>query len=261
MAISAVGSIIGSFLIVAIAPTKRFRFMSICAVVVVCALFGMSRSVNFIVTASSMCLLAVALSTNFGLAGTIVQERAPSPLRGRISAIFGMSFFGLQPVAGLLTPGFADLVGIRTALMVSSIIFGIGALFVLMRLAGHQCDAQPGSTSPAPEPARHPGFSCLTSDCLFDLLEFRPSHRRRRNVARDQRRTRLQSHRARARHSHFAHARNSENVRSGRSHFQQPAQLLSAAGGSHAGLARLLQIFRRHIARTRTRRETNAADD
>ncbi len=154
MAISAVGSIIGSFLIVVIDPTKRFRFMSICAVVVVCALFGMSRSVNFIVTASSMCLLAVALSTNFGLAGTIVQERAPSPLRGRISAIFGMSFFGLQPVAGLLTPGFADLVGIRTALMVSSIIFGIGALFVL-RLAGHQCDAQPGSTS-SPEPLATP---------------------------------------------------------------------------------------------------------
>lgn len=151
MAISAVGSIVGSFMIVAISPRRRFRFMSICAVVVVIALFGMSRSVSFLITSTSMCVLAVALSTNFGLAGTIVQERAPSPLRGRISAIFGLSFFGLQPVAGLLTPAFADLVGIRTALMVSSIIFGIGALIVLNR-AGHECDAPPGSTAPAVEP-------------------------------------------------------------------------------------------------------------
>jgi MFS family permease len=111
----------------------------------------MSRSVSFLVTATAMCVLAVALSTNFGLAATIVQERAPSPLRGRISAIFGLSFFGLQPLAGLLTPGFADLVGIPTALMVSSIIFGIGALIVLNR-AGHECDAPPGAISPCAEP-------------------------------------------------------------------------------------------------------------
>ncbi|MDQ6912420.1 MAG: MFS transporter [Verrucomicrobiota bacterium] len=151
MAISAVGSIVGSLTLLAIAPQKRFRFMSICAVVVVGALFCMSRSADFALTGLSMVVLAVALSANFGLAGTIVQERAPTALRGRISAIFGLSFFGLQPVAGLLTPAFADLVGLPTALMVSSIIFGIGALFVL-NLAGRQVDAPPGSTAPVSEP-------------------------------------------------------------------------------------------------------------
>ncbi len=151
MATSAVGSIIGSLTLLGIAPRRRFRFMSICAVVVVAALFGMSRSADFALTAASMCVLAVALSTNFGLAGTIVQERAPSHLRGRISAIFGLSFFGLQPVAGLLTPAFSDLVGMRTALMVSAVIFGVGALFVL-NLAGRQVDARPGSSTPANEP-------------------------------------------------------------------------------------------------------------
>ena len=65
-----------------------------------------------------MGVLAIGLSRNFGLAGTIVQERAPAPLRGRISAIFGLSFFGLMPIAGLVITGFADLVGMRTALVV-----------------------------------------------------------------------------------------------------------------------------------------------
>ena len=52
-----------------------------------------------------MGLLAIGFSMNFGLANTIVQERAPSPLRGRISAVFGLSFFGLMPIAGLGIPG------------------------------------------------------------------------------------------------------------------------------------------------------------
>ncbi len=151
MAFSAVGSIAGSLLLLSIAPTKRFRFMSICAVVVTAALFSMSRSADFVLTALSMTVLAVALSTNFGLAGTIVQERAPSHLRGRISSIFGLSFFGLQPVAGLVTTSLSDLIGMRTALMVSSVIFGIGALFVL-NLAGRKVDAKPGSATPITEP-------------------------------------------------------------------------------------------------------------
>ena len=46
--------------------------------------------------------LAIGLATNFGLANTIVQERAPAHLRGRISAVFGLSFFGLMPIAGLV---------------------------------------------------------------------------------------------------------------------------------------------------------------
>ena len=71
------------------------------------------------------------MSANFGLAATIVQERAPGPLRGRISAIFGMSFFGLTPVGSLVTPAFADLVGLRTALVIGGIIYGTLAVLVL----------------------------------------------------------------------------------------------------------------------------------
>ena len=33
----------------------------------------------------------------FGLANTIVQERAPDAIRGRVSAIMGLSFFGVLP--------------------------------------------------------------------------------------------------------------------------------------------------------------------
>ena len=66
-----------------------------------------------------MGILAVGLSANFGLANTIVQERAPAALRGRVSAVFGLSFFGLMPIAGLLTTGLSDLIGIFAVLILN----------------------------------------------------------------------------------------------------------------------------------------------
>ena len=64
-----------------------------------------------------------------------------------------MSFFGLMPIAGLITPGFADLIGMRTTLTIASVIYGIAAVPVLSVAGRHVCD-QP--VSPAPEPEIEP---------------------------------------------------------------------------------------------------------
>jgi hypothetical protein len=69
-----------------------------------------------------------------------VQEHAPPPLRGRVSAVFGMSFFGLMPIGGLVVPGVSDLIGMPTALAAASIIYGIAAVYVLSIAGRHVCD-------------------------------------------------------------------------------------------------------------------------
>jgi MFS family permease len=142
MAISGIGALTGSLGLLSVARNHRFRFMTVAVVIVALALFCMSRTNSFLLTAIAMGTLAIALSLNFGLAGTIVQERAPAPLRGRISAVFGLSFFGLMPIAGLLTTGLSDLIGMRTALTISSILFGILAVIV-MNIAGRTVCAEP----------------------------------------------------------------------------------------------------------------------
>jgi MFS family permease len=144
MAFSGIGSLTGSLGLLSVAREHRFRFMTVAVVIVALALFFMSRLSSFLLTSIAMGTLAIALSLNFGLAGTIVQERAPAHLRGRISAVFGLSFFGLMPIAGLLTTGLSDLIGMRTALMVSSILFGILAV-VVMNIAGRNVSAEPCS--------------------------------------------------------------------------------------------------------------------
>ena len=148
MAVSGTGAFLGSIGLLSVAREHRLRFMSGNVLAIAIGVFLMSRSNGFLLTACAMGIIAVALSMNFGLANTIVQEHAPAHLRGRVSAVFGMSFFGLMPIAGLIAPGFSDLVGIRTTLGFASVIYGIAAVIVLSMAGRHVCDRP---ISPVPE--------------------------------------------------------------------------------------------------------------
>ena len=149
MAVSGTGAFLGAVGLLTVARDRRLKFMSSNVLAVAAGVFFMSRSHSFWLTACAMGVLAIALSMNFGLANTIVQEHAPPALRGRVSAVFGMSFFGLMPIAGLVVPGFSDLVGMRTALAVASVVYGVAAFCVLSLAGRHVCDRP---VSPAPEP-------------------------------------------------------------------------------------------------------------
>ena len=149
MAVSGTGAFLGAVGLLTVARDRRLKFMSGNVLAVAAGVFFMSRSHSFWLTACAMGVLAIALSMNFGLANTIVQEHAPPALRGRVSAVFGMSFFGLMPIAGLVVPGFSDLVGMRTALAVASIVYGVAAFSVLSLAGRHVCDRP---VSPVPEP-------------------------------------------------------------------------------------------------------------
>jgi MFS family permease len=152
MAISGTGSLFGSLGLLSVARDLRLKFMTGAVVVVAIALFFLARSNSFLLTACCMGSLAIGLSLNFGLAGTIVQERSPAPLRGRVSAIFGLSFFGLMPIAGLLITGVSDWVGMRPALAVAAVLFGIGGVAVLTAAGRTVCEC-PETTVPEAEAA------------------------------------------------------------------------------------------------------------
>jgi MFS family permease len=148
MAVSGSGAFLGSIGLLTVARENRLKFMSGNVVAIAVGVFLLSRSHSFLLTACAMGVIAVSLSMNFGLANTIVQEHAPAPLRGRVSAVFGMSFFGLMPIAGLIVPGFSDLIGMRTTFAVAAVIYGIAALLVLSLAGRHVCDSP---ISPIPE--------------------------------------------------------------------------------------------------------------
>src|SRR5262245_50158261 len=131
MGASAIGSVIGAVFLITLPRDKRVPIMMVNVIVVTCAIFTLSRGPSFYVAMAVLILNSLGLAMNFGLANTIVQERAPDYLRGRVSAVFMLSFVGLMPVAGLGITGLSDLIGMRTALAIAAVCYGVIALTVL----------------------------------------------------------------------------------------------------------------------------------
>src|SRR3984893_9225022 len=140
MGASAVGSVIGAIFLISIPHRKRVPVMMLNVCVVACAIFSLSRAPSFYVATGLLILNSLGLAMNFGLANTIVQERAPDYLRGRVSAVFMLSFVGLMPVAGLGVTGLSDLIGMPTALVIAAISYGTITLFVLARVRRECCE-------------------------------------------------------------------------------------------------------------------------
>lgn len=147
MGISGLGSLTGSVGLLAVPHGRRRRLMAAAVGVVSAALISLGLARVFAVAAGSLVALTLGASTLIGLANTIVQERAPGPLRGRVSAVAGLSFFGLMPFASLGITTVADVIGMRTALLVAAALYLIAAALVLTRGGGRLSEPLSTATS------------------------------------------------------------------------------------------------------------------
>ena len=153
MGASAVGSVIGAIFLISIPRHKRVPFMMANVVIIGCAIFGLSRAPSFYIATALLIFNSLGLAMNFGLANTIVQERAPDYLRGRVSAVFMLSFVGLMPIAGLGITGLSDLIGMRAALAIAAGCYAIIGLIVLARVRKECSQPAVSETSDAETPA------------------------------------------------------------------------------------------------------------
>src|SRR5260370_17521637 len=101
MGASAVGSVIGAIFLITIPPKHPVPFMMVNVRSVACAIFGLSRAPSFYLATPLLIFNSLGLAMNFGLANTIVQERAPDYWRGRVTTVFRLSFGGLVSGAGI----------------------------------------------------------------------------------------------------------------------------------------------------------------
>ena len=145
MGSSAVGSLVGSIFLIGLARERRVPLMILCALGVTGAIVGLALGPSFYVATGLLVVNSLGLATNFGLASTIVQERAPDHLRGRVSAVFMLSFVGLMPIAGLGVTSLSDFIGMPKALAIAAVLYGAITVFVLLRVR-KEC-SEPGTTS------------------------------------------------------------------------------------------------------------------
>jgi MFS family permease len=142
MGASAIGSFVGSLFLMGLSRNKRVPLMMINAVAVSMVIVGLSFGPSFYVAMALLIVNSLGLAMNFALCSTIVQERAPDYLRGRVSAVFMLSFVGLMPLAGLGVTSLSDFIGMPRALEIAAVLYGAITLFVLVRVR-KQC-SEPG---------------------------------------------------------------------------------------------------------------------
>ena len=157
MGASAIGSLVGSLFLIGLPRAKRVPLMMVNALAVSMVIAGLSFAPSFYVVMALLIVNSLGLATNFGLCSTIVQERAPDYLRGRVSAVFMLSFVGLMPLAGLGVTSLSDAIGMRSALAIAATVYGIITLIVLARVRKECAEpvvSEPQTTeTPPPVPA------------------------------------------------------------------------------------------------------------
>ena len=137
MGVSSIGSFTGVLSLLAFPREKRCWLMLGATLAVGIAMATLSQAHSFLAAAVALVFQSLGVSTMIGLANVIVQERAPSPLRGRVSAITGLSFFGLMPFASLGVTAVADAIGMRSALLTAAGLFLGTSLTVLATFRRH----------------------------------------------------------------------------------------------------------------------------
>ncbi len=130
MAASGIGSLAASVGVPLVQRAKRVSWMVAGSGAILCGLAGLAVARVFWQAAPAVVLLAIGTSFNYGLANTTVQERAPGPLRGRISALAMMSFVAVMPFASMLVGWLSDLTSVRAMMFAGTVGYGVAAAFI-----------------------------------------------------------------------------------------------------------------------------------
>ncbi len=134
MSASGIGAMLGAVLLLSIPTAQRVGCLALAVGGTALATAGFALGSNFWVAAGCMTFMSLGISLSFGLANTVIQERAPDHLRGRVSALTGLSFFGLMPFAGLGVSVLADIIGMRLAILLGAGGYAVASTVILRGL-------------------------------------------------------------------------------------------------------------------------------
>jgi MFS family permease len=128
---SGLGSLTGSISVPFVKRSWRTNLIILAITFICTALFSLSRADIFLWAAGSLVCLALGVSTLVGISNVVIQERAPEEIRGRVSAVSSLSFFGLLPFAGMATSISADVWGMRPTILICACAYAlVGIAFI-----------------------------------------------------------------------------------------------------------------------------------
>ena len=123
MAANGFGAIFGSLAVASLpASVRRERILplTIIAMAVLLVAFALSRTFWLSMVLSVLC--GAAFLTANSLANTTIQSTVPPHLRGRVMALFVMSFMGIMPISSLAFGPLGEWIGPDKAVLAGAVI-------------------------------------------------------------------------------------------------------------------------------------------
>jgi len=103
---------------------------AICAI----SLIVFSQSRIFWLSSAVLVVVGFAATSQMAATNTLIQNRVPDELRGRVMAVYATMFMGVQPIGALMAGGIARKIGAPATLAIFGALVLVGSLFFLFRV-------------------------------------------------------------------------------------------------------------------------------
>lgn len=148
MSAAGVGAVIGALHFAARTAYKGLaRFIAVTSSICAVGLIVFSQSQLFLLSAGVLSVVGFAATAQMAATNTIVQNRVPDELRGRVMAVYAAMFMGVQPIGALFAGIIARHIGAPLTLTIFGSVCLAGTLVfvfrVLLRIEPQQSPAAP----------------------------------------------------------------------------------------------------------------------
>ena len=113
---------------------KLPKLIFITSVVFALGLFSLSQSTSVMLSLVMLYIAGFGMIVQFASSNTLIQTIVDDSKRGRVMALYGMSFLGITPLGSLLLGSVSGAIGVQITLMGASLICLFGGIIFYPRI-------------------------------------------------------------------------------------------------------------------------------
>jgi MFS family permease len=135
MSFAGVGAVLGALHFAARTHYKGLaRWIAATSTTCAICLAVFSQSRMFWLSSAVLLIVGFAATSQMAATNTLIQNRVPDELRGRVMAVYATMFMGMQPIGALIAGGVAKRIGAQDTLTIFGALVLLGSLFFLFRV-------------------------------------------------------------------------------------------------------------------------------
>ena len=144
MSFAGVGAVLGALHFAARTDYRGLaKWIAATATISSVALIVFSQSRIFWLSSAVLVVVGFAATSQMAATNTLIQNRVPDELRGRVMAVYATMFMGVQPIGALMAGGIARKIGAPDTLAIFGAVVLMGSLFFLFRVVMRLRQQQP----------------------------------------------------------------------------------------------------------------------